>query len=732
MWPLLLSGLLIANVRVIYARHSPASSSYPLVNSTDCLIRSYALERALEVNPGLTDAQLSAMADALSGDPMMGSGCVVSLPTRQALRSPSQHLPVAGAAEAAATFFVDAVTGSDTNDGRSLSTPFLTVARALAATRDAGGGGTVNLRGGGTFYLPTTMSLTAIDSGLSFQTYAGDAEPAWLSGSVPLTGVTWTAVNTTGANIWRADLSSLAAVGNVTSLRLAGARLIRARFPNANPETGLPFAHKTVSASSWPPSAATKGYSWVAPNLTRPDTTGMCSNYVVHVGGSSCDLYTPSISHYCGDGAVPGGVVIGDAELPHQPYANPVGAVFTAMHGGSWCSFQYEVGAYAFSNGSGTFSFARGGQQCGRPEGSHGPLVIENVLEELDIPGEFHWDHAARILTLWHNASAGTPPPTDGSLVAPQLTQLVAAVGTQAAPVTGLAFSRLGFRDTATAAFAPHLAPSGSDYAVNREAALTLTGVNDVNVSACTFWRLDNSGVFVGGFARSVVIQDSEFAWLGENGISQVGDTEGAPVAGWGPDGTAGNQPRGTKVLRNVAHELGVINKQACFFFQAVSSSSLIDANVVYNSARHGIQYNDDFGFGSVLSNGVMFNLNRETADTGLFNNWDRLPFIPRKNATQVDLHFGNLFVANFNSFSGFDTDDCSAYHTMRNNVQLYGHFLKSDYSGHTVLFENGLSIFGDGSDQYQDLIPGYFNYIQNCTLIASSEGDIIISHVVR
>jgi len=614
-------GVIFATLAWVATCHRLSPAADPLVNETDCLLRSYALERALEVNPGLTATQLSDMADALSGDPMKGLGCVVRVPTaRTAATVPP---PPARAAGGAATFFADAAAGSDAGSG-SLASPFRTLARALAATRAAGGGGTVNLRGGGIFYLPATLTLSPADSNLTLQTYAGDAELAWLSGGVPLAGLAWAAVNTSGANIWRADLSSLPSITNITSLRLAGARLIRARFPNANPETSLPFSHKTATASAWPPGKTAKGASWTAANFSRADSK--CATYSVNINGTSCALYTPAISHFCGDGAVPGSAVISGAELPHQPYADPVGAVITAMHSGSWCSFQYEVGSYTFSSGSGAFSFSQGGQQCGRPEGSHGPLTVENVLEELDAPGEFYWDHRSRVLTLWHNATPGTPPPSDGSLVAPQLRRLVAAAGTQAAPVAGLAFSRVGFRDTAPAAFAPHLAPSGSDYAVNREAALSLAGVSGVNVSGCAFWRLDNSGVFVGGFARGVVVQDSEFAWLGENGVTLVGDTDGAPVPGWGPDGTAGNQPRGTLVLRNVARELGIVNKQACFFFQAVSSGSVIDANVVFNSARHGVQYNDDFGFGSTLSNGVMFNLNRETADTGLFSKFGAPP----------------------------------------------------------------------------------------------------------
>lgn len=209
------------------------------------------------------------------------------------------------------------------------------------------------------------------------------------------------------------------------------------------------------------------------------------------------------------------------------------------MHGGSWCTFQYAVGNYSFAAGAGNFSFIAGGQQCGRPESSHGAVIIEGVREELDVPGEFHSDVTTRVLTLWYNRSSGTPPPNDGSLVVPQLKQLLTAAGTQAAPVTNLSFTRVGFRDTPPAAFAPHLAPSGSDYAVNREASLSFVGVAGVTVSNCTFTRLDNSAIFLGGYARGVVVKDSEFAWLGENGIVSVGDTEGGPVAGWGPDGSA-------------------------------------------------------------------------------------------------------------------------------------------------------------------------------------------------
>jgi hypothetical protein len=116
--------------------------------------------------------------------------------------------------------------------------------------------------------------------------------------------------------------------------------------------------------------------------------------------------------------------------------------------------------------------------------------------------------------------------------------------------------------------------------------------VQGVNITRCTFWRLDNGGIFVGGYARGVIIADNEFAWLGESGVVSVGDTEGGPVPGWGVDGTAGNQPRGMKIWRNYGHELGIINKQSALYFQAVTDSTDVRGNIAYNGARSGANFN--------------------------------------------------------------------------------------------------------------------------------------------
>jgi hypothetical protein len=77
------------------------------------------------------------------------------------------------------------------------------------------------------------------------------------------------------------------------------------------------------------------------------------------------------------------------------------------------CSFAYEVANAGYrwdaARKLGSFTFSAGGQQCNRQETQHGPLIIENVAEELDAPSEFFFNTTTKVLTFWYNATAGTP-----------------------------------------------------------------------------------------------------------------------------------------------------------------------------------------------------------------------------------------------------------------------------------------------------------------------------------
>ena len=73
----------------------------------------------------------------------------------------------------------------------------------------------------------------------------------------------------------------------------------------------------------------------------------------------------------------------------------------------------------------------------------------------------------------------------------------------------------------------------------------------------------------------------SQFAWIGDTAIAQWGNTVGVPeIPGMGWEGTTGDQPRGTQILYNFVHELGIWEKQSSFYFQAKSAQTQLFGNM--------------------------------------------------------------------------------------------------------------------------------------------------------
>eukprot|EP01047_Picozoa_sp_COSAG01_P028741 COSAG01_NODE_1942_length_8842_cov_5.900492_2_plen_601_part_00 len=341
-------------------------------------MRHFALEYARRIQPGITSDQLRKMAEALDGDYMKALNCTVSPPPHATPPLP----PTSPTATTAITFYADARKGSDANEGTS-ARPFATVGRAVAATRAArasGGSGAaaaaaaVVLRQG-SFHLPRTIELGAADSGLTIR--AAPGEEVWLSGGRPLTGLHWLPH---GNHVWVADLSGVDNVPDtIMGLRLGGQRLIRARFPNGNPELGMfgcipqpPQAKGTVvpcpktSASGMSLTVDHSAWNVSTVNQSQPvsifkandstvfrnDSTGGQSwdHYKIGIGGG-CAILDPPAGQWC---AAPKGFVntfgveISSDMLPNQPYHDPRGAVMQVWHENHWCSWMWEVGQYSF------------------------------------------------------------------------------------------------------------------------------------------------------------------------------------------------------------------------------------------------------------------------------------------------------------------------------------------------------------------------------------------------
>ncbi|QDV41147.1 hypothetical protein Enr13x_09850 [Stieleria neptunia] len=163
---------------------------------------------------------------------------------------------------------------------------------------------------------------------------------------------------------------------------------------------------------------------------------------------------------------------------------------------------------------------------------------VENVLEELDEPGEWVVNTKTRKIYLWpaNPAADGAPQ----GILAPATSELIRVEGkidlegAADTPVHGIAFSGLTFTHADRWAWTSNEDVSGWglqhswDMFDKPTALLRFRGAEDCEVSECRFVNSGGSGIRLDLHAQRNRITDSEFAHLGEAGILLVGYGVGA------------------------------------------------------------------------------------------------------------------------------------------------------------------------------------------------------------
>ena len=564
----------------------------------DCAVRTSAWTQAKKLQGGFRSAvEMKWVFDALGIEEDCGAVFAFAAPPASA----SAPAPAASAGngytaaslpkEQKGVLFVDATHGNDGNAG-TITAPLATVG---AAVKLAVAMTTIYLRRG-TYYLTETIELQAgKHDGLTVSAYQG--EDVTVSGGVPLPISKWTKVATANgaANVWSADVTATLTSPALASLPVVGlfvqnSRAIRARWPNSNPEepqtdANYVMAVATGGAQTWSAPldhGASKTYTSSTPN--RRTLAPQFGDYNLGYGGA-CSIYAPPESYWCsnhtsGGGAFTFRVPSGLTVAPATATASGMGAwdptrlgkssaarsraMFNVYRPSRWSNWMFAVDD--FEPKTKTFSWSHGGFQGARGDDFGGDWFIENVKEALDSPREFYYETEAGKVTLFyaHNDTSGGAPPTQG-LVVPALTSLISVKATQAAPVKNIAFTGIRFTHTAASFMDPHGVPSGGDWALQRSAALFFEGVDGVNVTKCTLWRLDGNGVMLSGYVRNAEFTRNDFAWIADTAIASWGRTKQAPASEGGVstvDGTEGNQPRGTLIKNNFIRELGFYQKQ--------------------------------------------------------------------------------------------------------------------------------------------------------------------------
>ncbi len=269
----------------------------------------------------------------------------------------------------------------------------------------------------------------------------------------------------------------------------------------------------------------------------------------------------------------------------------------------------------------GRVDLGAGGWQEARGWPTGGALYVDNVLEELDAPGEWYFD--GENITFWHNAT-GAPPAAGAAVpVAAQLEVLINATGSARAPISNLSLVGLTLTATQPTFLSRRFrAPSGGDWSFSESAAVVLSHTVGAAVVGCAFSGLGGNGVLVAGANVGSRVERSAFSRLGENAVVACGER------GTLQDLRGHGAPVGTAVVGNVFSELGAFVKQSGAFYAALSANSTVARNIAFNLPRAAVNVNDGAFGGHVIEGNLFFGTVRETADHGAINTWERQPYL--------------------------------------------------------------------------------------------------------
>ena len=279
-------------------------------------------------------------------------------------------------------------------------------------------------------------------------------------------------------------------------------------------------------------------------------------------------------------------------------------------------------------------------------------FVVENLLEELDQPGEWCLDGEEGKLYYWppsgdrpdfrgHRGEAvvgenGTVPfeARKGlEVVAPALDRLMALHRTKFVTIRGFTFTETTDGDNlhpdAVEGLGPLFSLEGRKYCGE---ALHINRAEQCVVEDNYFDSVGGNAIYLQGYNLRNVVRRNEIAHAGANGIC-LGGTWGhgdflkpdATLAGPGRLSLWGvhlQYPLFNRIVDNRIHHIGEINYDAAGVFAALSEDNVIAHNAISDTSHHGI----NLGSGGLNHNYVEWNDIRRTCqrtgDAGAINCW--------------------------------------------------------------------------------------------------------------
>lgn len=384
---------------------------------------------------------------------------------------------------------------------------------------------------------------------------------------------------------------------------------------------------------------------------------------------------------------------------PLQPerialWKNPEGGYVHAMHTALWGDMHWEIKG---KNEDGTLQL-EGGWQNNRPSGMH-PLYrfVENIKEELDVPGEWYYDRSESKLYYMPLPEIDLD---EAKVEIVRLKHLIEFNGTKENPVRGIHLQGLTFKHTARTFMENKEQLLRSDWTMYRGGAIVFNGAEECSVENCEFDHLGGNTIFVNNYNRYLTVRGCYIHHSGANGIVFVGDPDmvRSPLFRYGnqnyetmdmtPGSLGDNYPQDCWVDDCLITMTGRDEKQTAPVQISMSQRIRVSHCSIYDVPRAGININEGTFGGHVIEFCDVFNTVLETGDHGSFNSWGRDRFwtpdvvtISDQVALHPDMQYWDVLELNVLRYNRWrcdhgwdvDLDDGSSFYRIYCNLLLNG-----------------------------------------------------------
>ena len=322
-----------------------------------------------------------------------------------------------------------------------------------------------------------------------------------------------------------------------------------------------------------------------------------------------------------------------DAISPERikTWSRPQAGILHAMHRAEWGDYHYRIIGV---DGAGE-AILEGGYQNNRQMGMHNDYrFIENIKEELDVPGEWYYDEEEKLLYYMPETSFD---PFASLVEVATMKHLIVVKGTEAMPVHDLKIDNLTFQHTSSTYMLTREPLLRSDWAIYRGGALLIEGTKNIHITNNYFTDLGGNAVFVNKYNRNTNISTNHFQRIGASGICFVGSPEAVRSPSFEyhqyvpyedldrtPGPKTNDYPSEAIVYDNLIHDIGTIEKQVAGIQISMASEINVKHNSIYNVPRAGINISEGTWGGHIIEFNDVFNTVLETGDHGSFNSWGR------------------------------------------------------------------------------------------------------------